>query len=183
MKKTAVLLYPQFSEYELSVALSILMQGEKPVVTVGLNRSPIRGESGLTCIADETLDNIDVHEIDSLLMPGCMDIFNLEEEFKYIGFIKRLARQENMIIASISSSPLLLAKAGILKNKKYTVGLLEKAIDESGVFEKENYVDELVVQDGNIITAWGSGFIRFGTYFGKALHLNFSENWYREASH
>lgn len=26
MKKTAVLLYPQFSEYELSVALSILMQ-------------------------------------------------------------------------------------------------------------------------------------------------------------
>lgn len=26
MKKTAVLLYPQFSEYELSVSLSILMQ-------------------------------------------------------------------------------------------------------------------------------------------------------------
>lgn len=35
MNKTAVLLYPQFSEYELSVALSILMQGNKPIVTVG----------------------------------------------------------------------------------------------------------------------------------------------------
>lgn len=33
MKKTAVLLYPQFSEYELSVALSVLMQGGKSVIT------------------------------------------------------------------------------------------------------------------------------------------------------
>gem|GEM_PF-4456080 len=31
MKKTAVLLYPQFSEYEWIVALSIFMQGNKPV--------------------------------------------------------------------------------------------------------------------------------------------------------
>jgi hypothetical protein len=31
MEKKAVLLYPQFSEYELSVALSILMQGGKPI--------------------------------------------------------------------------------------------------------------------------------------------------------
>ncbi|MFB7155468.1 hypothetical protein [Lysinibacillus sp. NPDC056232] len=37
MKRTAVLLYPQFSEYELSVALSILMQGNKPIITVEIN--------------------------------------------------------------------------------------------------------------------------------------------------
>lgn len=180
MNKTAVLLYPQFSEYELSVALSILMQGEKPVVTVGLNQSPIKGEASLTCLPDETLDSINIHEIDSLLLPGCMNIFDLEEESKYIEFIKQVASQENIIMASISSSPLLLAKAGILKNKKYTVGLLEKDRDDSGVFEKANYVDELVVQDGNIITAFGSGFIPFGIAFGKALQLTFSEGWYRK---
>jgi len=44
MKKTAVLLYPQFSEYELSVALSILMQGGKPIITLGSNTKPIREE-------------------------------------------------------------------------------------------------------------------------------------------
>ncbi|WP_245827549.1 hypothetical protein [Paenisporosarcina indica] len=38
VKETAVLLYPQFREYELSVALSILMQGNKPIVTVGLTK-------------------------------------------------------------------------------------------------------------------------------------------------
>ena len=46
MKKTAVLLYPQFSEYELTVALSILMQGKKQVVTVGLNKQPIKVSPG-----------------------------------------------------------------------------------------------------------------------------------------
>lgn len=180
MKKTAVLLYPQFSEYELSVALSILMQGGKPVVTVGLNDSSIKGEAGLSCIADRTLDNIEAEDVDSLLMPGCMNIFNLEDEHKYIDFIKHVASNEDVTFASISSSPLLLAKAGILKNKKYTIGMLEQDRDEAEVFEKENYVEELVVQDGNIITAWGSGFIRFGTTFGKALKVNFDENWYKE---
>ena len=68
MKKTAVLLYPQYSEYELSVALSILMQGEKPVITIGLNNLPIRGESGLTCLTDTTIDEVNLEEIDSLLL-------------------------------------------------------------------------------------------------------------------
>lgn len=51
MLKTGVLLYPQFSEYELSVALSVLMQGGKPVTTIGIDLSPVKGESGLTLLA------------------------------------------------------------------------------------------------------------------------------------
>jgi 4-methyl-5(b-hydroxyethyl)-thiazole monophosphate biosynthesis len=84
------------------------------------------------------------------------------------------------VIASISSSPFLLAKAGILKNKKNTVGMTMQNIDKSGVFEIENYSEEIVVQDGNLITARGRGFIRFGIYFGRALNLKFDERWYQE---
>ncbi|MFE3575815.1 DJ-1/PfpI family protein [Lysinibacillus sp. NPDC059133] len=82
MKRTAVLLYPQFSEYELSVALSILMQGDKPIITVGLNNEKIKGESGLSCIADIQISEVNLDEIDSLLLPGCMDIANLINEQK-----------------------------------------------------------------------------------------------------
>ena len=84
------------------------------------------------------------------------------------------------VIASISSSPFLLAKAGILRGKQYTVGMTEENMEKVGVFEKENYSDELVVQDGNIITARGRGFIRFGIYLGKALNLEFDDRWYQE---
>jgi protein deglycase len=38
-------MHQQFSEYELSVALSFLIEGNKPFVTVGLNNQPIKGES------------------------------------------------------------------------------------------------------------------------------------------
>jgi hypothetical protein len=79
MKKTAVLLYPNYSEYELSVALSILMQAEKPVVTVAGSREPIRGEAGLVCLPDATVNDINPEEIDSLLLTGCLDIFALND--------------------------------------------------------------------------------------------------------
>ncbi|MDM5153709.1 DJ-1/PfpI family protein [Bacillus sp. DX1.1] len=179
LKKTAVLLYPQFSEYELSVALSILMQGKKPVITVGLDHLPIKGESGLSCVTDTTVDELNLEEVDSLLLTGCMDIMGLINEEKLFNFIKRVATKER-VVASISSSPLLLAKAGVLKGKKYTVGLTEENMNKLGVFEKENFSEELVVQDGNVITARGRGFIRFGKYLGNALKLEFDEGWYQE---
>jgi protein deglycase len=179
MKKTAVLLYPQFSEYELSVALSILMQGNKPIVTVGLNEQPIKGESGLTCFPDTTIHDVCKHEIDSLLIPGCMDIGTLIHEQDLFDFIKYVGSKET-IIASISSSPYLLARAGLLKGRKYTIGLPFENLGEIGVFETENYSEKVVVQDGNIITARGRGFIQFGVCLGKALKLDFDENWYLE---
>lgn len=179
MKKTAVVLYPQFSEYELSVALSILMQGGKPIATVGLNREPIRGESGLACVADTTINEVNMDEIDSLLLPGCMDIGALREEQALFDFVGKIGAAGH-IIASISSSPFILAKAGVLKGKKYTVGLPWEGIEKSGVFEIENYSKDAVVQDGTIITARGSAFVRFGVTFGNALDLNFDERWYQE---
>ncbi|MFJ7667576.1 DJ-1/PfpI family protein [Lysinibacillus sp. NPDC097195] len=179
MKKTAVLLYPQFSEYELSVAMSILMQGKKPVVTVGLQHHKIMGESGLTCIADRHLSDIDSEDIDSLLLPGCMDIMTLVDEQALFDLIKKV-HSKDAVIASISSAPYLLAKAGVLKNKNYTVGLSLEGMKQLDVFDLNYYKDDVVVQDGNIITARGRGFIQFGIAFGKALQLKFYKNWYRK---
>jgi protein deglycase len=177
-KKTAVVLYPWFSEYELSVALSILMQGNKEIVTVGINRSPVKGESGLTTIPDMSIEEVNKEEIDSLLLTGCMDIGTLQNEQKLFDFIRDVVN-ESTIIASISSSVFLLAKAGVIKGKKYTVGLPEEVLPKLEIFEVENFSKELVVQDGNLITARGSGFIEFGKLFGEALGLKFDENWYK----
>jgi protein deglycase len=180
MNETAagVLLYPQFSEYELSVALSILMQGGKPFLTAGVEGRPVRGETGLNCIPDVTIDALYHKEIDSLILPGCMDIMEAEVDERLIHFLKEIESRMT-VIAAISSSPLLLAQAGLLKGKKYTVGLNEQARDESGVFEKENYSNELVIVDGKIITARGRGFIEFGTVVGDALGLSFDDGWYK----
>lgn len=178
MKKTAVLLYPNFSEYELTTALSILMQGGKPITIIGQSKEPIKGEAGLVCLPEYAFNEVNVEDYDSLLMTGCMDILEVAESDDYIRFIKEITSQQGFVIASISSSPYLLAKAGVLKGKKYTVGLYEEARKSSPYFEEENFVGELVVEDGNVITAWGSAFIEWGVRFGKALDLEFEPAWY-----
>lgn len=180
MKKTGVLLFPLFSEYELTVALSILKQGNKPITTIGITAEPIFGESDLKCLSDYTIYDVDIETLDSILIPGCMDITTLFDNDDLIEFIRRCVEfNSEVIIGSISSSPYLLAKAGILENRKYTIGMHEAGRSQTGVFNEENYCDDLVVQDGGILTARGRAFIEFGIRFGQLLNLDFDSSWYK----
>ncbi|RRJ67695.1 4-methyl-5(B-hydroxyethyl)-thiazole monophosphate biosynthesis protein [Paenibacillus oralis] len=178
-KTTGVILFPLFSEYELTVALSILKQGNKPITTIGVSSESIGGESDLKCLPDCTIYDIDIETLDSILIPGCMDISTLFDNDDLIEFIRRCDQYNSeMIIGSISSSPYLLAKAGILENRKYTVGIDHEDRRQTGVFNEDNYCDDLVVQDGRILTARGRAFIEFGKRFGQLLNLEFDPHWY-----
>ncbi|CAM2904439.1 DJ-1/PfpI family protein [Paenibacillus sediminis] len=178
MGVTGVILYPLFSEYELTVALSILKQGGKPITTIGITSDPIKGESDLTCVTDTTIYDADISALDSIVFPGCMDISTLFGNEDLIHFIQKCAQKEDFLFAAISSSPYLLAKSGLLENKKYTIGMLPEHRTELGLFNEDNYSNDLVVKDGHIITARGRGFIDFGIQLGKALKLDFDPRWY-----
>jgi 4-methyl-5(b-hydroxyethyl)-thiazole monophosphate biosynthesis len=174
---TGVILFPLFSEYELSVALSVLKQGSHPITTIGITSQPIKGESDLTCMTDKSIYDVDISTIDSLLLPGCMDISTLFDNQDLIQFLQKFIDRD-IVIASISSSPYLLAKAGLLKGRRFTVGMLEEHRAQTGVFDEELFSHELVVQDGDLITARGRGFIEFGLKLGNALKLEFDPRWY-----
>ncbi len=58
---------------------------------------------------------------------------SLMDEERLFEFLKKVTTKEK-VIASISSSPFLLAKAGILRWKKYTVGMTEEDKEKVGVF-------------------------------------------------
>lgn len=182
MKSTGVLLYPLFSEYELTVALSILKQGNHPITTIGITSGPIKGESDLICIPDRTIYNTDISTLDSILFPGCMDITTLYGNNDIIEFIRKCTSSKDLVVAAISSSPYLLAKAGVLKNRKFTIGMEYEQRKVTGIFDEENYCSELVVQDRNILTARGSGFIQFGIKLGELLELQFDPKWYQGQS-
>ncbi|OGX68381.1 MAG: 4-methyl-5(B-hydroxyethyl)-thiazole monophosphate biosynthesis protein [Paenibacillus sp. RIFOXYA1_FULL_44_5] len=179
MKTTGVLLYPLFSEYEMTVALSILKQGNHQITTIGITSGPIVGESDLKCLPDQTIFDVDISTLDSILFPGCMDITALYDNHDLIDFIRNCAAYNNdLILAAISSSPYLLAKAGLLENRKYTIGMYEEDRNRTGIFNEANYCSEMVVQDGNILTARGRGFIEFGNKLGQLLGLGFDPRWY-----
>lgn len=73
---------------------------------------------------------------------------NMEMVIKFV----KIANSKGKIIGAICASPAILAKAGILKNKKATVypsDDLIRILKENGV----NYTKSAVVVEGNIITA------------------------------
>ncbi|MBM7703676.1 DJ-1/PfpI family protein [Metabacillus iocasae] len=178
MNATGVFLYPRFSEYEISVLLSVLQQSKKTIITIGLDDSKLRGEAGLTCVPDTTIANINLENIDSLVLPGVDDFAHLVHCEALYTFLQKTSKY-NLTYGAISSAPYFLAKSGLLNEYQYTTGLTKEQRAFLNVFNEHNYQSKPVVQDQKIITARGSAFIDFALLFGKALNLSFNEKWYK----
>ena len=70
MKKTAVLIYDQFCNFEMAPALEMLAMAQKPVIIFAKSVAPVRSEEGLTVLPDQAIDQLCLEEYDSLLLPG-----------------------------------------------------------------------------------------------------------------
>ncbi|MFD1020541.1 DJ-1/PfpI family protein [Thalassobacillus hwangdonensis] len=175
---TGIILYQRFSEYELSVLLSVLSQGNKPVRYIGLDSTTVQGEAGLTCVTQSKVSDLPIDELDSVVLPGVEDFQHLVGHQGLIDFLKHV-QKENMPIGAISSAPYFLAMSGLLDGYRYTTGLTEEQRMFLGTFQEDNYIDAPTVQDGNIVTAKGAAFIDFAITYGKLLQLEFNESWYR----
>ncbi|MBU5334142.1 DJ-1/PfpI family protein [Anaerocolumna aminovalerica] len=188
-KKTAILLFDLFSNYELSVALSILSQGKKQFDFFGL-KDEVISEEYLHAKCTKLLEETIIEEYDSLLIPGCMDLEDIISSERILNFLKKFDTKD-MIIASISSSPILLLKAGMLENRRFMAGVIKEELVEEGftMEQMKNMVDikELsenydnigpCIVDDNILTSVGCNFIQFGIQFGKMLSLDFQPGWY-----
>ena len=132
MKKTAILIYDSFCNFEISVVLEILALAGKPITVFGIAKQAIRSEEGLSVLPDDTIDHIDLNEYDSLILPGAMDIRESIENEKIIDFIKKF---DGKIIGAISIAPLLLVKAGLLSGKPFMAGVNKEEIFEEGFSE------------------------------------------------
>jgi putative intracellular protease/amidase len=68
---------------------------------------------------------------------------------KLINFLAEL-KNRDILIASISSSPILLAKAGILDEVKFTAGFFMQMADTFEYINKKNFIHQPVVKDKNM---------------------------------
>ena len=181
MKKTAVLLYDSFCNFEISPALEILALAEKPITIFGISKQAIRSEDGLSVIPDATIDNFELNAYDSLILPGAMDIREAIENKKIIDFIKKF---DGKTIGAISIAPLLLVRAGLLNGKPFMAGVNKEEIFEEGFSESD--LAEMVGWDdninkpikdgyiitGNIITSISYNFVKWALAFGKMVGID-----------
>ena len=183
MKKTAVLLYESFCNFEFSVLLEILAINKKPVVFFAKEILPIISEEGLKVIPDIKIEDLDISEFDSLILTGAADIRKAIEDEEILSFIKKFDERD-YIIGAISIAPILLLKAGILSGKSFMAGANKEELYEEGFSEKDltlmidwnesikNPVPNGYIKDGNIITSVSYEFVRWGIEVAKKLGLN-----------
>ena len=181
MKKVLCLIYPNFSLYEITALTSTLaLSFDITIDYVASEHSIVVSEDGLPCQPTKTLDQICIEEYSCVILPGMVNIGPSLQDEKLISFLRDLGEQD-ILIAAISSAPLLLAKAGLLKDTKFTGGIWQNFFDYFEFLPRENFQPKLVVQDKQIITAIGFAHQEFARKVILSLGLaENTDNYFKE---
>ncbi len=162
-----IIAFKNFKDTEYFVTREVLEKAGASITVASNKKGIAQGIDGGEANIDALVSDIDPTNFNAIVFiggPGCLE--NLDNETSY-QVIKETVSQ-NKLLASICISPLVLARAGVLKGKRATVW--SSATDKSSIRVLEDngatYQKEPVVQDGNIITAWGPDAAEF---FGKKI--------------
>lgn len=133
-------------------------------VTASINEKTVTGCNGITVLADRMMDETDFDVFDMLVLPGGMPgAKNLKEDNRVIQLVRKFMK-EGKYVAAICAAPMVLQEAGVTEGRRLTSYPADKY---RNLFTDAQYVDdELVVQDGNLITSRGPA-----TVFPFAYHL------------
>lgn len=170
---TGLLLFPGFSEFEVAVATSLLRDPHE-LVTLALTEESVTSEAGPTFLPHRTLEDVDPAELDALLIPGG-DMVHLEDAEPLFSLVRALS-ERGALLAAICSGPYVLARAGVLTGRPYTVTFTREQRDFLGCFDETGFRYEPVIQDGNVITAQGHAFVAFGLAVARHLYGDLSED-------
>ncbi len=146
MSKVAVILANGFEDFEAIVIADILRRADIHCDLVGLDSLEVVASHKTKVIADKIL-NDEIVDYDMIVLPGGLPgSTNLRDSDYLIEIIKKM-NEANKYICAICAAPMVLEKANLLNDKYFTA--------YGNSFNKEKYLDQLVVIDNNIITSRG----------------------------
>ena len=161
MRRFAVLLYPSFSLQEITCLTSALtVWFDEKIDFIASENKEYVSEEGLRVIPTKVTSEVKITDYDCVILPGTVYPPPAVFDDKLIDFLKAGAGSD-VVFAAISSSPLLLSKAGILCGKKFTSGYFMQMADTFEFVEKDNFIHKGIVEDGNVITGIGMFFREF----------------------
>ena len=175
MKKAAVMLYPLFSLQEISCLTELFLFHGKEIVTYAAERTPVRSEDGFTVLPDRPFQDFCREEIDCLVLPGIWEPLPVLLDRRNIAFLEQFRGEDRLVIAAVSSGPLLLGKAGLLEGRRFCHGVFEEFLEEFPVVPREGVVRAKLVEDGNLVTAQSDAFREFAAATARRVGLDCPE--------
>ena len=148
MAKVAVILADGFEEIEALTVVDVLRRANITCHMVGFE-AQVTGSHAIQVQADRVFDG-DLSDYDLIVLPGGMPgSANLRDHELLIAELQK-CEQVGKKIAAICAAPIVLNRAGLLKDKGFTCydGVQEQIAD--GYYRKET-----VVVDGHLTTSRG----------------------------
>ena len=176
-KKYAVLIYPNFSMQEIACITSCLsVWFEEKIDIVASEMKPYASEEGFQVIPAKTVDEADPSDYACVILPGTINPLPTLFDEKLIGFLRKGQGTETLF-AAISSSPILLSKAGILEGKDFTAGYFMQMADTFPFVDKSHFVHKPVVESGNVITGIGMFYREFAECVLRRLGYDIGDHF------
>ena len=142
-----------FEETEFVTPFDYWQRGGLNVALASISDSlSVTGKLGLRIQADILLKDADIAQFDAVMLPGGgLGVKNLAASAAVEATIKQFDTQGKWLFA-ICAAPLVLSKAGLLKDRKCTCfpGC-------EGDLVCKQYLTDRVVVDGKVITSCGAG--------------------------
>lgn len=172
MKKVLCFVSNDMADFEVTLAFQFLKAiGNREIVTVGYDLSPVVSQSGFTYLPACTVEQgMDLAEVEAMILPGGP----IRPQRESLTELILQTHRQNRLVAAICFGPQYLGRAGILDHHRYTTSCSAETIRSLGVadpFPRSNYVEARVVQDRQVITAKGGAFVDFAFAVGDALDV------------
>lgn len=148
MAKVAVILADGFEEIEALTVVDVLRRANITCHMVGFE-ARVTGSHAIQVQADRVFDG-DLSDYDMIVLPGGMPgAANLRDHELLIAELQK-CEQVGKKVAAICAAPIVLNRAGLLKDKEFTCydGVQEQIADG-------HYRKETVVVDGQLTTSRG----------------------------
>lgn len=180
-----VAIYDTWADWEPGYALAHLASGDwQPdgkkyrIVTVGETSDPITTKGGITLTPDITIGELDPSNSAMLILPGADTWLGGGNA----GFVDTASRflAGGVPVAAICGATVGLAHAGVLNELDHTSNA-PQILESDAYTGHARYKSELVVTDGDLITAAGIAPVEFAlAIFERLAFYNraINDNWY-----
>jgi len=149
-KHVAILAENNYQELELWYPLLRLREAGAEVAVIGTGSAETyTSKLGYPVTVDAAADEIEAADFDAVIVPGGYAP-DLLRRYEAILNLVREAHQQGKVVAAICHAGWVLISAGILQGRQVTC---VSAIKDDVINAGASYLDQEVVQDGNIITS------------------------------
>lgn len=150
--KAIVFLADGFEEVEALTVVDYLRRVDIDVTMTSITDDlEVKGAHDIVVKSDKSIDKLEnIESYDAVIIPGGLPgATNLRDDEKVIEIVKDI-NDKGKLVAAICAGPIVLDKAGVLKNKNVTSypGFEDQLKDTK-------YLKQSVVKDINIITSRG----------------------------